>query len=224
MLPASLIPHAAPAAICLTGDQHRRAARRIACGRLPAGIRLTRQAQEIVASRSAAGELVPGRVLCTGSFEDPTLFRRLARRLPAACAAALRPQFEGYACRGAHFHTDAHYGDVLFGAWCVSGPAREIVFPRLGLRLPGAVGCWVLFDPFEPHAVLDRGAPRYRRDDYEQAEPNGLVGFEVRLTPGVRAAFGIDAAPGDAAQRDSGSLPALSSARRVDPETGALLA
>jgi hypothetical protein len=156
----------------------------------------------------------PGRVHALGSFRDPALRDALASSLPAPLAVALRDTFEWYACRGAFFHTDAHYGEVLIGAWHVAGPARELVFSRAGARLPLAPGTWVVFDPFEPHAVLDPGASTYARERYEGAPVSVFVGFELELSASVREAFGVGAAALGA--------PPLSSQVPVNPETGAI--
>ena len=155
----------------------------------------------------------PGRVQSLGRFASEAATAPLAAALPAALAAALRPTFEWYACRGAFFHNDAHYGEVLFGAWCAAGPAREIVFPRGGLRVAATPGAWAVFDPFEPHAVLDAGRTRYARADYADGAVSLFIGFELSLDDAVRAAFGIGAArPG---------APLLASSVAVHPETGA---
>jgi len=158
--------------------------------------------------------ITPGRVQSLGRFGSHDVRAALASALPAALRDSLRPDFEWYACRGAFFHTDAHYGEVLFGAWCVAGPQREIVFSRAGLRVAAAPGDWIVFDPFEPHAVLDRGASHYRREHYEDAVPSLFLGFELELDAGVRAAFGIGPAPMDA--------PVLASNVAVNAETGVL--
>lgn len=119
---------------------------------------------------------------------------------------------EWYGCRGAFFHNDAHYDSVLFGVWALSGPERDLVFPRIDCRLSAAVGKIVVFDPFEPHAVLAAGEARYRSEDYENGAPNLFLGFEVALTSEVRATFGIGPAHTNA--------PTLSSRVAINPETG----
>ena len=134
--------------------------------------------------------------------------------MPLPLRRSLRPGFEWYACRGAFFHHDAHYGNVLFGAWCVGGPRREIVFSRSGIRVAAGVGDWVVFDPFEPHAVLDTGAERYAREQYDDAPVSLFVGFELELDDAVRSAFGVGPAPPDATL--------LASHVAVNAETGAL--
>jgi len=132
--------------------------------------------------------------------------------MPSNLRGSFRPGFTWYACRGAFFHNDAHYADVLFGAWCVGGPPRELVFARPGIRIKAAPGDWAIFDPFEPHAVLDTGAGRYRRDDYVASEASLFIGFELRLDEVSRRAFGVGPAPGRGA--------VLASQNAIDAETG----
>ncbi len=156
----------------------------------------------------------PGQVLGLGRFASREIQRALARVLPAAVGDSLRSEFEWYACRGAFFHNDAHYGAVLFGAWCAAGPPREIVFARAATRVPAGPGQWVVFDPFEPHAVLEPGARHYRRERYEGAPVSLFVGFELELTPAVRQVFGIGEAPAGA--------PLLASSVAINAETGVL--
>jgi len=157
---------------------------------------------------------VPGRVHGLGRFTSDELRGALAAALPTALRASLRREFEWHACRGAFFHTDAHYGAVLFGAWCVAGPRREIIFARHGTRVPAAPGDWVVFDPFEPHAVLDAGMDHYERKHFEGAPPSLFLGFELELDECVRQAFGIGTPrPG---------APVLASSVAVNAESGAL--
>jgi len=155
----------------------------------------------------------PGRVHGLGRFQDESVHAALKAALPDDLRDALRPGFEWYACRGAYFHHDAHYAGVLFGAWCARGPSRELVFARPALRVPAAPGDWVLFDPFEPHAVLDKGAERYRREDYVNSEANLFIGFELRLDDSTRRAFGVGQAPARGV--------VLASQHAVNAETGA---
>jgi hypothetical protein len=157
---------------------------------------------------------IPGRVHSLGEFTDGASHRLLAATLPADCALRLRERFEWYTCRGAGFHNDAHYADVLFGAWCIAGPPREIVFPRAMRRIPAEIGDVVIFDPFEPHAVLDPGQDRYARERYEGAAPSLFIGFEIELDAAAIQAFGIDQAPSTGVN--------LSSSVPINAETGAL--
>ncbi len=156
----------------------------------------------------------PGRVFSLGRFRSHLVTSSLATELPKAVQGSLRTELEWYACRGAFFHNDAHYGNVLFGAWCVAGPARDVVFARAGLRVRAGVGDWLVFDPFEPHAVIDPHAGHYRRDGYVGSPASVFIGFELALSPEVRAEFGIGSAKAGA--------PLLSSDVAVNAETGAL--
>jgi hypothetical protein len=160
-------------------------------------------------------EAAPGRVQSAGTVEDETLATQLRAALPAALGRALRSRMEWYACRGAFFHNDAHYGDVLFGAWCLAGPPRELVFPRIGLRVPARVGDMVVFDPFEPHAVLNPGATQFQHADYEATEPSLFLGFEIELRETARPLFAIG-------EPVAGCRTILSSRVAVHAETGEL--
>jgi hypothetical protein len=190
-------------AVCRSKSADRSSAARLLVGRLPVP-------DFPLADVSAVTR--PGRVHGLGRFESAAIQATLAQALPSALRNSLRAHFEWYACRGAFFHNDAHYGDVLFGAWCVAGPSREIVFSRAGLRVPAVAGNWVVFDPFEPHAVLDPGADRYSADEYRGTPASLFIGFELALDPAVGAAFGIGAAPA------GGRL--LSSSIAINAETG----
>lgn len=196
-------------AVCVCSDGGRRgSATRVLAGHLapPAPLRAAAQA-------GAFDPQPPGRVISGGTFDAAGAYAALADALGPALASGLRRRFEWYGCRGAFFHNDAHYAGVLFGAWCVAGPPREVVFSRLGLRVGAAPGDWVVFDPFEPHAVLDPDAPAYERARYAGTAPSVFAGFEVELNEAVCAAFAI----GDGTQG-----VALSSRTRINAETGAI--
>jgi hypothetical protein len=135
---------------------------------------------------------VIGRVQSGGTWTDAEAFRRLRAAL-APCGDALRQRFEWYVCRGAFFHTDAHYADVLFGVWYLAGPPVELVFPRPRLRMPLTPGMAAVFDPFEVHGVLKPGASGYQPADYAGSPPSVMAGFELELSERVREHFGIGA-------------------------------
>ena len=106
-----------------------------------------------------------GRVESAGTWSDDALHAGLASAL-GDLGSALRPHFEWYVCRGAFFHTDAHYADVMFGVWAVAGASVDLVFARSAQRVEVEAGTIVIFDPFEVHGVLVRGAVRYDPADY----------------------------------------------------------
>jgi len=200
------VPLAGAPAICrCAGAGDRGSAARLLIGTLP---------PPLVPLPDAIAVVAPGRVHGLGGFADARIHATLAAALPAALRNSLRSEFEWYACRGAFFHNDAHFGGVLFGAWCLAGPPREIVFARANARCPAGPGDWVAFDPFEPHAVLESGASRYRRDRYEGAPISLFLGFELELDEPVRQAFAIGPAP------TAGAV--LASSVAINAETGAL--
>lgn len=210
MRPSGFVRLEVPPAVCEGTDGKRSSARCVWVASILPDDSLTESAL-LFADRCPR---TPGRVHGLGDLLDPGVHAALLAQLPPGKGLRLRERFEWYACRGAGFHTDAHYGGVLFGAWCVAGPKREIVFSRSGLRVGAAVGELVVFDPFEPHAVLDPGQARYAREHFERAPVSLFLGFEIDLDAAARVAFGIGAPPAGGA--------ILSSAVAVNAETGAL--
>jgi len=196
----------APALCRCTGAADRASAARLLAGRL---------AVPHMALPDTAAVATPGRVHGLGRLASEEIRAALAGVLPPALRDSLRGEFEWYACRGAFFHNDAHYAGVLFGAWCVAGPPREIVFARAAARRPAAPGDWVIFDPYEPHAVLDPGADVYRRERYDGKPASLFLGFELELDERVRQAFGVGPAPATATAR------VLASSVAINAETGA---
>ncbi len=192
----------------MSAGASRSLARCIWHARAPVAPALSRQAAQLAEQTPAS----PGRVHGLGHFRDQGAWQDLNACLPPHLAAALSGQFEWYGCRGAGFHTDAHYPSVLFGAWHLAGPARDIVFADSSLRVACASGELVIFDPFQPHAVLDSGEERYRRGRYADAAASLFLGFELELTAAVRQQFGIG-------PPEPGAL-SISSATAVNAETG----
>jgi len=158
---------------------------------------------------------VPGRVHELGRFEDESVWQALGACLPESLTAALRRPFEWYGCRGAGFHTDAHFPAVLFGVWCLAGPVRDLVFAGCGVRIECPAGDLAVFDPFQPHAVLDPGQVHYDRACYAGAPASLYLGFELELTEAVREQFGIAPAHPNAF--------AIGSTTPVNAETGAIV-
>lgn len=212
MLAGTFLSQGCPA-VCESGARYRSAATRIFASTYTPG-RALRRAAQAVAKRCPLGA---GRVHALGDFEDGRARKELAAALPGGLE--LRQRFEWYACRGAAFHNDAHYADVLFGAWCVDGPPREIVFPRCALRAPAAVGEFVVFDPFEPHAVLDPGCTTYTQESYAGSNANVFVGFEIVIDATAEELFGIRQLAHD--EHRPGQI-LLSSRIPINAETGAI--
>jgi hypothetical protein len=200
---------AAPAN-CRARGAERAIARRLAWLRIEPQPYLRARASDIARRHGAS----TGRVQGAGAWTDAGVAEALRTNLPRPLARSLRPTFEWYSCRGAHFHNDAHYGDVLFGAWYIAGPPMDIVFPRTGWRISVAAGDAIVFDPFEPHGVLLPGHRLYEAAHYGAVAPSVFLAFELELDAEVRSVFGIgDAVPG---------ATVLSSDRAVNAENGAL--
>lgn len=207
------LEHRGPTARCSAADGP--AARGSAGALLEGTVPLAPSLQRVAAAAlSGAGRLDPGRVASLGPWRDQAALGQLRAALPPSLAPSLRESFEWYACRGACYHTDAHYADVLFGAWCVLGPSRELVFARLKTRVDATPGALCVFDPFEPHAVLETNQWIYAREHYEDSAASVFLGFELALSMEVAVFFGIGRAP------DAG--PRLSSRVRVNAESGAI--
>jgi len=202
-----LLPIGAPALLAGSATTVRPVARRIATAfRQPPGALVER------AAAVQRADAAVGRVRSAGAWSDPGVHAALLEALDRVPPRTLRQTFEWYLCRGAHFHTDAHYSDVLFGVWYVAGPPVDIVFARGPLGLPVRPGSIVVFDPFEVHGVLRPGAREYRAEDYAAADASVFVGFEVEIAGAVRAEFEL-------AAEDGARL--VSSGTRIAATTGA---
>lgn len=202
-----LLPLEAPPLLAGSATSLRPVARRIASAFRHPPDRLVQRATAL-----AVADCTVGRVHGAGKWADPLVQAALAEALDAIPPAALKQTFEWYLCRGAHFHTDAHFSDVLFGVWYVAGPPVDVVFARARLRVPARPGSILAFDPFEVHGVLRPGASEYRAEDYGAEEPSIFAGFEIGLEPAVRTAFDVTEAPG---------ARLISSSTRIAATTGA---
>ena len=183
------ISHDAPIASALSvAGTARLIARTIAFGERAPDHALSRRAHAIAPAKAVAGK-----VHALGSWHDPVVHAQLAETLGMPLAAALRPDFEWYSCRGAFFHNDAHYDARMFGVWCVAGLPMDLVFPRAEVRLSIEAAHIVVFDPFEVHGVLIPSADVYKSSDYQDAATSVFLGFELDITPTVAAVFSIHA-------------------------------
>ena len=159
--PMELLDLNAPPLLAGSATSVRSLARRVATAIATPSPELVERARAI-----SGPESVIGRVQSGGAWNDSDVHGALVRALDPLPGRALRQTFEWYQCRGAFFHTDAHYADVLFGVWYIEGPPVDIVFARASLRVAARPGTIVVFDPFEVHGVLLPGATAYRADDY----------------------------------------------------------
>jgi len=205
--PVEYIDLVAEPLLARSGPALRPVARRFAVGfrALPASL--------IAKTSGVSAAALPGRVESDGTWSDDAVHAELASAL-GDLGSALRPRFEWYVCRGAFFHTDAHYADLMFGVWAVAGAAVDIVFARSAQRVEVEAGTIVIFDPFEVHGVLLRGAARYDAVDYcgPNIASSVFAGFEIDLNDAVRARFGVGDSIPDAR--------IVSSTTRVSAETG----
>ena len=199
----------APGLLAHSGHSMRAVARRIACGQRSPDAALVARARE-----AGCGEASPGRIESAGKWADARARTQLAEALGQPLGHALRPTFEWYICRGAFFHTDAHYTDVMFGVWYLDGPPVDIVFARAGVRVAALAGSIVVFDPFEVHGVLHGGASEYVAADYANAPRSVFAGFELELDDAVHASFAITEAASGAR--------VVSTHTRVSAASGAL--
>lgn len=201
------VSHSGAPLSCLDAAGTARAiADKIAFGRCVADVALRTHAQALTDRCPIAG-----RIYSRGRWREPAVHAQLAATLGPVLGSALRADFEWYCCRAAFFHNDAHYEGRLFGTWCIAGPSLELVFPRASLRLPNTIDAVTVFDPFEVHGILAPGAQNFRATDYEEIEPNSILGFELDLTPPVAAAFGIKA---------GAPTRVISSRTRIDASSG----
>jgi len=159
-------------------------------------------------------DIAVGHVHSAGRWSDHRAHQQIAATLDPPLRPALRPSFEWYLCRGAFFHTDAHYANVLFGIWYIDGPPVDIAFARARVRVGAEPGTLVLFDPFEVHGVLQPGALAYQAEDYRDDKISVFAGFELELDASVRASFDMSADPARAR--------VVSSATRVSSASGTL--
>lgn len=205
--PVEYIDFVAEPLLARSGPALRPVARRFAVGFRALPANLLAKTSRVSAAASA------GRVESAGKWCDDALHAELASTL-GDLGSALRPRFEWYVCRGAFFHTDSHYPDVMFGVWAVAGAGVDIVFARSAQRVEVEAGTIVIFDPFEVHGVLMHGVDHYDAADYRGASTLSSVfaGFELDLNAAVRARFGVDHSIADAR--------IVSSATRVSAETG----
>jgi hypothetical protein len=202
-----LIDIQAPPLLARSAGKMRPLARRFAQGQRPPPLALAERAARLETDGAQ------GRVHSGGTFADEAAHAELADAL-GDLGGALRPRFEWYWCRGAFFHSDAHYADVLFGVWAVSGPPADVVFARSAQRVEVKPGTIVVFDPFEVHGVLARGAVRYEASDYRASDqPSIFAGFEIALDEASLERFGgVQVA----------DAHIISSATRIAADTGRL--
>ncbi|KWT98136.1 MULTISPECIES: hypothetical protein [unclassified Variovorax] len=94
---------------------------------------------------------------------------------------------------GLPYHHDMPYSNGIFGAWCIEGPPeRTVRFGEMDIEVPFKPGTVVVFDPAQPHALLN-GKRQFEETDYAPTDLVGMVGFVALRTPKACAALGIEA-------------------------------
>jgi hypothetical protein len=71
-------------------------------------------------------------------------------------------------CRGARYHHDGEqYGGAAFcNLFLSEGKGLDVHFPSLGLRIPLSRGTVLIFDPCQPHGVIQRGSNGFDVTDF----------------------------------------------------------
>ncbi len=158
-------------------------------------------ALEAVQSRQARGELeiTSGEVATLRGEAPAALCERPLRRAlrEQGLERSLRTSFDWLVCAPVAYHDDVHaFAEVMLGVWCLASPPRDLLLPRLGLRLPLCPGLCAVFDPGQPHALLPPGQEQPDPMSLSRAQPRGeqlswFVGFQLDLTPQVARHFRI---------------------------------
>ncbi|MBN3810632.1 hypothetical protein [Paraburkholderia sp. Ac-20347] len=134
------------------------------------------------------------------------------------------------ACRGARYHHDGEqYGGIAFcNLFLSEDKGLDLHFPLTGQRIPLKRGTVVIFDPVQPHGVIQRGS-----DSFSAAEfPPGQDFTQIFLTwelpiedsnvgSALKIAFDID--PSTSLQLESEQLWANGLPAAVCPQSGRLL-
>jgi hypothetical protein len=124
------------------------------------------------------------------------------------------------ACTQVSFHTDLPFAGI-FGAWSIAGPARDLVFPRLGIRVRFEPGTLVLFDAAQPHGLLDSGRSRYHASlDLKRQD---LTSFASLLLPEHDAALNERLGREIYCKARHGVLPVFTNAGEVSRVDGSIV-
>jgi hypothetical protein len=122
------------------------------------------------------------------------------------------------ACTQVSFHHDLPLAGI-FGAWCLTGPARDLIFPHVGLRVPFSPGTFVIFDSVQPHGLLAAGETKFKAN--ARCDEDLTIFVSVLLNdndPGTNAQLGRERI--DVLEHQH--LPRLEQGQAADPVSGAL--
>ena len=147
--------------------------------------------------------------------------KRLLR--PMRLVSALADSVEVFSSLNVGFHNDAYaVSSSMFCAAVIAGPARDVVFPHIGVRYTLEPGVMVAFDPALVHALLPVGAevlPLERPAKIQEDDVTVFLSAELSLTPGVLKRFRLDSMDEAEARHQNLSRPDLAS---FCPQTGVL--
>ena len=105
------------------------------------------------------------------------------------------------ACRGARYHHDGdQYGGAAFCNLFLSGDkGQDVHFPSLGLRIPVRRGTVLMFDPCQPHGVIQRGSTGFDVADFPSDQDCTLLFLtwelpieDAHVGQALNVAFDID--------------------------------
>lgn len=75
--------------------------------------------------------------------------------------------------QGAAFHVDTFnsaWRNALFWVYVLESGPVDLLFPNIAIRLPLQSGQLVVFDPGEPHGVVQQGAEQYSKASFKSAQ------------------------------------------------------
>jgi hypothetical protein len=131
------------------------------------------------------------------------------------------------ACRGAKYHHDgAQYGGMVFcNLFMSEDRGLDVHFPSTGHRFPLIRGTVLVFDTFQPHAVIARHSAGFHVADFpdEQDCTQVFLTWELPIDhPGVAQALGIafDTHTANALSMDEAQVWVNGVQRTVCPDSG----
>jgi hypothetical protein len=134
------------------------------------------------------------------------------------------------ACRGARYHNDGEqYGDTAFcNLFLSEDKGLDLHFPFTGQRIPLKRGTAVIFDPVQPHGVIQRGSDSFSADEFAPGQDFDQIflTWELPIEDGnIGSALKVvfDIAPSTSLQLDKEQVWFNGSPAAVCPQSGRLL-
>lgn len=133
-------------------------------------------------------------------------------------------------CRGARYHHDgAQYGGMAFcNLFLSEDQGLDVHFPVSGHRIPLTRGTVLLFDPAQPHAVIDRSASGFQATDFPATQDRTQVFLTWELPIenaqlGQALALALDIDTATARQLNEEQVQVNGIAAHVCPDSGRVL-